>query len=200
MKSNEVLSMLGISRVTLCRYVKLGKIRVIELPNGYYSYNKEDVYKLKGLDVKRKKVIYARVSTSKQKKELENQIENITAYVNKNGYGIDEVYSDIASGMNLDRKGFTKLLSAVMANEIDEVFISYKDRLARSDFDLVSRLFSQYGTKINVINSSENKSAKEELLEDLMSVIHSFSMKACSKRRLAKKLLEGQKCISLFLE
>lgn len=192
MKSNEVLSMLGISRVTLCRYVKLGKIRVVELPNGYYSYNKEDVYKLKGLDVKRKKVIYARVSTSKQKKELENQIETITAYVNKNGYGIDEVYSDIASGMNLDRKGFTKLLSAVMANEIDEVFISYKDRLAHLDFDLVSRLFSQYGTKITVINSSENKSAEEELFEDLMSVIHSFSMKAHSKRRLTKRLLEGQ--------
>ena len=189
MKSNEVLSMLGISRVTLCRYVKLGKIRVVELPNGYYSYNKEDVYKLKGLDVKRKKVIYARVSTSKQKKDLENQIENITAYVNKNGYGIDEVYSDIASGMNLDRKGFSNLLSAAIANEIDEVFVSYKDRLTRLDFDLVSRLFSQYGTRINVINSSENKSAKEELFEDLMSVIHSFSMKADSKRRLAKKLL-----------
>ena len=192
MKSNEVLSMLGISRVTLCRYVKLGKIRVVKLPNGYYSYNKEDVYKLKGLDVKRKKVIYARVSTSKQKKELENQIENITAYANKNGYGIDEVYSDIASGMNLDRKGFTKLLSAVMANEIDEVFISYKDRLARLDFDLVTRLFTQYGTKITVINSNENKSAEEELFEDLINVIHSFSMKADSKRRLAKKLLEGQ--------
>lgn len=192
MKSNEVLSMLGISRVTLCRYVKLGKIRVVELPNGYYSYNKEDVYKLKGLDVKRKKVIYARVNTSKQKKDLENQIENITAYVNKNGYGVDEVYSDIASGMNLDRKGFTKLLSAVMVNEIDEVFISYKDRLALLDFDLVTRLFAQYGTKITVINSSENKSAEEELFEDLMSVIHSFSMKANSKRRLAKRLLEGK--------
>jgi len=192
MKSNEVLSMLGISRVTLCRYVKLGKIRVVELPNGYYSYNKEDVYKLKGLDVKRKKVIYARVSTSKQKKDLENQIETITAYVNKNGYGIDEVYSDIASGMSLDRKGFIKLLSAVMANEVDEVFISYKDRLTHLDFDLVTRLFAQYGTRITVINSNENKSAKEELLEDLMSVIHSFSMKAYSRRRLAKKLLEGK--------
>lgn len=189
MKSKEVLSMLGISRVTLCRYVKLGKIRVVELPNGYYSYNKEDVYRLKGLDVKRKKVIYARVSTSKQKKELKNQIETITAYVNKNGYGIDEIYSDIASGMNLDRKDFTKLLSAVIANEIDEVFISYKDRLALLDFDLVSRLFNQYGTRITVINSNENKSAEEELFEDLMSVIHSFSMKAYSKRRLAKKLL-----------
>ena len=189
MKSKEVLSMLDISRVTLCRYVKLGKIRVVELPNGYYSYNKEDVYKLKGLDIKRKKVIYARVSTSKQEKDLENQIENITAYVNKNGYGINEVYSDIASGMNLDRKGFTKLLSAVMANEIDEVFISYKDRLTLLDFDFLTRLFAQYGTKITMINSSENKSAEEELFEDLMSVIHSCSMKSYSKRRLAKKLL-----------
>lgn len=189
MKSKEVLSMLGISRVTLCRYVKLGKIRTVELPNGYYSYNKEDVYRLKGLDVKRKKVIYARVSTSKQKKDLENQIEVITAYANKNGYGIDAVYSDIASGMNLDRKGFSNLLTAVMNDDIDEVFISYKDRLARLDFDLVSRLFNQYGTRITVINSNENKSAEEELFEDLMSVIHSFSMKAYSKRRLAKKLL-----------
>lgn len=189
MKSNEVLSMLGISRVTLCRYVKLGKIRTVELPNGYYSYNKEDVYRLKGLDVKRKKVVYARVSTSKQKKDLENQIEVITAYANKNGYGIDAVYSDIASGMNLDRKGFSNLLTAVMNDDIDEVFISYKDRLARLDFDLVSRLFSQYGTRIIVINSNENKIAEEELFEDLMSVIHSFSMKAYSKRRLAKKLL-----------
>ena len=81
------------------------------------------------------------------------------------------------------------LLSAVMANEIDEVFISHKDRLALLDFDLVSRLFSQYGTKITVINSSKNKSAEEELFEDLMSVIHSFSINTYSKRRLAKKLL-----------
>lgn len=189
MKSKEVLSTLGISRVTLCKYVKLGKIKVVELPNGYYSYNKEDVYKLKGLDVKRKKVIYARVSTSKQKKDLENQIETITTYVNKNGCGIDAVYSDIASGMNLDRKGFTNLLSAVMANEIDEVFISYKDRLTILDFDLVVRFFAQYGTRITVINSNENKSAEEELFEDLMGVIHNFSMNAYSKRRLAKKLL-----------
>lgn len=195
MKSNEVLSMLGISRVTLCRYVKLGKIRVVKLPNGYYSYNKEDVYKLKGLDVKRKKVIYARVSTSKQKKDLENQIETITAYVNKNGYGIDAVYSDVSSGMILDRKDFSNLLTAVMSNEIDEVFILYKDRLARLDFDLVSRLFAQYGTRINVINSSENKSAEEELEEDLLSTIDSFSIDACLKRRLAKKLL-GEENVS----
>ena len=189
MKSNEVLSMLGISRVTLCRYVKSGKIKTTKLPNGYYSYDKEDVYRLKGLEAKRKKVIYARVSTPKQKKDLDAQIESIVGYVNKNGAGVDEIYSDIASGMNLDRKDFSNLLSAVMNNEIDEVFVSYKDRLARLDFDLVRRLFAKYGTRITVINSSPNKSAEEELFEDLLSVIHSFSMKAYSRRRLSKKIL-----------
>ena len=192
MKAKEVLSLLGISRVTLCRYVKLGKIKTILLPNGTYDYDKADVYKLKGLSVKRKSVIYARVSTVKQKSDLSNQIDNISSFMNAKGIGVDDIYSDIASGMNLNRKDFDKLLSAVMANEIEEVYISYKDRLARLDFELVERLFRKYGTRIVVINSSENKAAEEELFEDLMSVIHSFSMKAYSKRRLASKLL-GEK-------
>ncbi len=192
MKSKEVLSLLGISRVTLCRYVKLGKIKTILLPNGTYDYDKADVYNLKGLSVKRKSVIYARVSTTKQKNDLSNQIEAISSFMNAKGIGVDEIYSDIASGMNLNRRDFDKLLSAVMANEIDEVYISYKDRLARLDFELVERLFRKYGTRIVVINSSENKTAEEELFEDLISVIDSFSMKAYSKRRLANKLL-GEK-------
>ena len=192
MKAKEVLSLLGISRVTLCRYVKLGKIKTILLPNGTYDYDKADVYKLKGLLAKRKSVIYARVSTAKQKNDLSNQIENISSFMNAKGVGIDEIYSDISSGMNLNRKDFDKLLSAVMANEIDEVYISYKDRLARLDFELVERLFRKYGTRIVVINSSENKTAEEELFEDLIGVIHSFSMKADSKRKLANKLL-GEK-------
>lgn len=192
MKAKEVLSLLGISRVTLCRYVKLGKIKTILLPNGTYDYDKADVYKLKGLSVKRKSVIYARVSTVKQKNDLSNQIENISSFMNAKGIGVDEIYSDIASGMNLDRKDFDRLLSAVMANEIEEVYVSYKDRLARLDFELVERLFRKYGTRIVVINSSENKTAEEELFEDLIDVINSFSMKAYSKRRLANKLL-GEK-------
>ena len=192
MKAKEVLSLLGISRVTLCRYVKLGKIKTVLLPNGTYDYDKVDVYKLKGLSVKRKSVIYARVSTAKQKSDLSNQIDNISSFMNAKGIGVDDIYSDIAIGMNLNRKDFDRLLSAVMANEIDEVYISYKDRLARLDFELVERLFRKYGTCIVVINSSENKTAEEELFEDLIDVIDSFSMKACSKRRLANKLL-GEK-------
>jgi len=77
MKANEVSNLLHITRKTLHVYASTGKIRFTVMPNGYYDYNDEDVYKLLNRDVKRKTVIYARVSTKKQKNDLENQIDQL---------------------------------------------------------------------------------------------------------------------------
>lgn len=194
MKSNEVLKLLKISRVTLCKYVKNGKIRVEKEPNGYYKYNDEDVYKILGKgDDGRLNVIYARVSTAKQKQDLENQIANNIAYLNSQGIKVDKIYSDIKSGMSLDRKGFMELLSDVMDYKIKSVYISYKDRLARLSYELVTKLFNDYGTTIEIINNCESISLEQELFEDIMQTIHSFSMKMYSKRRIAKKLMVESK-------
>ncbi len=189
MKSKEVLNILKISRVTLWKYVKSGKIRVKREPNGYYIYNDSDVYSLAGIEDGRLNVVYARVSTQKQKQDLQNQIENCISFMNAKGISVDSIYSDIKSGMSLDRKGFMELLNAVMAFKIKAVYISYKDRLARLSYELVEKLFSDYGTKIVIINQCESISLEQELFEDIMQTIHSFSMKMYSKRRIAKKLL-----------
>ncbi|WQR99645.1 IS607 family transposase [Helicobacter pylori] len=189
MKSKEVLKILKISRVTLWKYVKSGKIRVKQEPNGYYIYNDSDVYSLAGIEDGRLNVVYARVSTQKQKQDLQNQIENCISFMNAKGISVDSIYSDIKSGMSLDRKGFMELLNAVMAFKIKAVYISYKDRLARLSYELVEKLFSDYGTKIVIINQCESISLEQELFEDIMQTIHSFSMKMYSKRRIAKKLL-----------
>ncbi|MGL2472271.1 IS607 family transposase [Helicobacter pylori] len=189
MKSKEVLKILKISRVTLWKYVESGKIRVKQEPNGYYIYNDSDVYSLAGIEDGRLNVVYARVSTQKQKQDLQNQIENCISFINAKGISVDSIYSDIKSGMSLDRKGFMELLNAVMAFKIKAVYISYKDRLARLSYELVEKLFSDYGTKIVIINQCESISLEQELFEDIMQTIHSFSMKMYSKRRIAKKLL-----------
>ncbi len=189
MKSKEVLKILKISRVTLWKYVKSGKIRVKQEPNGYYIYNDSDVYSLAGIEDGRLNVVYARVSTQKQKQDLQNQIENCISFINAKGISVDSIYSDIKSGMSLDRKGFMEFLNAVMAFKIKAVYISYKDRLARLSYELVEKLFSDYGTKIVIINQCESISLEQELFEDIMQTIHSFSMKMYSKRRIAKKLL-----------
>ncbi|EJB75334.1 putative transposase OrfA [Helicobacter pylori Hp A-27] len=189
MKSKEVLKILKISRVTLWKYVKSGKIRVKQEPNGYYIYNDSDVYSLAGIEDGRLNVVYARVSAQKQKQDLQNQIENCISFINAKGISVDSIYSDIKSSMSLDRKGFMDLLNAVMAFKIKAVYISYKDRLARLSYELVEKLFSDYGTKIVIINQCESISLEQELFEDIMQTIHSFSMKMYSKRRIAKKLL-----------
>ncbi|GAA8130370.1 hypothetical protein HpBT112_08200 [Helicobacter pylori] len=154
-----------------------------------YIYNDSDVYSLAGIEDGRLNVVYARVSTQKQKQDLQNQIENCISFINAKGISVDSIYSDIKSGMSLDRKGFMELLNAVMAFKIKAVYISYKDRLARLSYELVEKLFSDYGTKIVIINQCESISLEQELFEDIMQTIHSFSMKMYSKRRIAKKLL-----------
>ena len=107
--------------------------------------------------------------------------------MNQNGVGVDKIYKDVKSGMHFERKEFKKLLDDVMNNEVEKVFITYKDRFARLSFDLMIKLFSSFGTEVVVINKIENNQEKE-LYEDLMSVIHSFSMNIDDERR--KKLKE----------
>jgi predicted site-specific integrase-resolvase len=77
MKAKEVLNLLQISRKALLVYAMDGRIRYTVIPNRMYNYNEEDVYKILNKDVKRKTVIYARVSTSRQKNDLQNRREQM---------------------------------------------------------------------------------------------------------------------------
>ena len=95
MKCNKVLSLLNITRQTLCRYVKNNTIKVNELPSGQYDYDEESVYKVLNKNLDRKNVIYTRVSTQKQKPDLANQKKTIESYCLKNGIQISDIYSDI---------------------------------------------------------------------------------------------------------
>lgn len=189
MKSNEVLRLLKVSRPTLTKYIKEGFITGIKKENGYYDYDEDSIYKFLNRNDTRKQVIYARVSTSKQKVDLENQIQNIEDFMFKNGIKIDKVFSDISSGMNYQRNDFTKLMNDVMSYKIDTIYISYKDRFGRTAYDTIEKLFNAYGTKIIPISDiGITKSTEKEFLEEIVALIHSFSMKMYSSRR--KKKLE----------
>ena len=185
MKSKDVLNLLRVTRQTLTRYVKNGDIRVTTLHNGYYDYNDEDVYKLVNKDIKRKIVIYTRVSTQKQKKDLENQIEFLKAWCFNSGYQLNTIYSDVASGISFDkRKGFFLMLDEIINHKVDKVVIAYKDRLSRVGFELFSHLFKQYGTEIIVVSEIGNvKLDSEEIFEEIISLLHCYSMKLYSKRK-----------------
>ena len=185
MKANEVLNLLRISRKTLHVYASTGKIRFTVMPNGYYDYNDEDIYKLLNRDVKRKTVIYARVSTVKQKNDLNNQIEQLKQWCFMNGYTINAIYSDIASGISFDkRKGFFDMLDEIINYKVEKIVITYRGRLSRAGFDLFKHLFEKFGTEIVVISDiGSTKLDSEEIFEDIISMLHCYSMKMYSKRK-----------------
>lgn len=192
MLAQDVLRLLRIHRVTLHRWVESGLIRTTILPNKRYDYNDEDVYKMLNKDIKRKTVIYARVSTPKQKKDLENQIVMLKTWCVNSGLQINAVYQDIASGISFEkRKEFFQMLDEIIDHRIEKVVIAYKDRLSRVGFELFSHLFDKYGTEIVVISDVGNKKLdSEEIFEEIVSLLHSYSMKLYSQRHTNRKKIE----------
>ena len=187
MKSNKVLKLLNVTRPTLCKYVKTGLLKVKPLPNGYYDYDEESVYKLLDKDLERKSVIYCRVSTQKQKNDLTNQRESIEKYCSENGIKISGVYSDIGSGINFDRKEFRRLINDIINHKVSKVYITYKDRLSSISFEMFKQLFDNFNCEIVVLNDIEDTNLIEkEIFNEIISLIHCFSMKVCSSRRQKK--------------
>jgi len=144
----------------------------------YYDYNGEDVYKLLNKDVKRKTFIYARVSTKKQNNDLEKQIDQLKQWCFMNGYTINAIYSDIASGISFEkRKGFFEMLDEIINYKVEKVIITYKDRLSRFGFELFRYLFQRFGTEIVVISEVGNaKLDSEEVFEDITSDLLPLSL------------------------
>ena len=188
MKAKEVMQILRISNPTLSSYVKQGLIKTTTMPNGRYNYDEESVYAFLNAGVPRKVYLYGRVSSSNQKKDLISQIEMLKQYCFSNGIKIDGVFQDIASGISFEnRKEFFKLLDDVINRKVKAVYITYKDRLSRVGFDLFYHLFRRFGTEIVVISEvGSPKLDSEETFEEIVSLLHCYSMKMYSKRRVAK--------------
>lgn len=196
MKADKVLKLLKISRGTLFNYAKTGKIKATKLPSGHYDYDIDSVYELIGKrnKTKRVNVLYCRVSTPKQKKDLENQKKTLEEFCAKNGLTISNIYEDIGSGINFDRKGLSELILKVINHEVSKVIITYKDRLSRLSFDLFKNLFEEFNCEIVVLNEIDDpKIMEKEIFKEIVDMIHCFSMRLYSSRRKEKlKLVEKQ--------
>ena len=183
MKAKKVIKLLQITRPTLCAYVKKGIVKATELPNGYYEYDDDSVYKLIGVE-KRDVVVYGRVSTTAQKSNLDRQIDGLIQFANSRGYSVVKTYKDIASGLSFDRKEFKQLLHDVIGHKIKTVIISHKDRLSRISFDMWKELFEEFNCTIIVMNEIEDDD--KGIFADIISLLHCFAMRMYSKRRKRK--------------
>ena len=135
-------------------------------------------------------IIYCRVSQVKQRNDMYKQKEILSEFANKNGYLVDKVFEEIASGMNENRVKFDELIGLVLDHKVNKVFVTYKDRLTRFGYIYFEKLFSKFDTEIIVLNDDKISSFEQELTEDLISIIHYFSMKMYSNRRKLLRKVE----------
>ena len=164
----EACRRLGIHFVTLKRWIYSGKIRAVRTPTGRWMIPESEVERIIGgkAEVKEvRAVIYARVSSSNQKNDLERQIQYLMQYCSAKGYRVVDVLNDVASGLKTNRRGLMKLFNYVINKQVDVVAITYKDRLTRFGFEYLEYFFRQYGVRVEVVYGEEPKDVYRELVE-----------------------------------
>lgn len=188
MRAGEVLNILQITRPTLQSYRKKGYIKATQLPNGHFDFDADSVYRLKNRNQPRQTILYGRVSTYKQKRDLSNQMQTLEKFSMKRGYQIDQMYSDIASGISFkQRKQFFDMLDLIIQGKVKRVVVTHKDRLSRVGFDLFKHLFDKFGTEIVVVSDYlDPKTDEQELFSEIILLLHCFAMRQYSSRRKLK--------------
>lgn len=128
--------------------------------------------------------IYARVSTRKQKNSgnLDRQKSRLVDYCDSNDYRIAHIVTDVASGINENRRGLTELIELSKNREINRIVIEYKDRLARFGYEYLKELFSINNVEIDCMDENGEKSYEEELVEDMLAIVSSFSARLYGRR------------------
>ena len=197
-KPKDFAEMIGVSVKTLQRWDNEGKLKAYRNPSNrrYYTHNQYIEYmgKIVQNKDKRKTIIYARVSSSSQKDDLKNQVEFLKQYANAKGMIVDEIFEEIGSGLNYNRKKWNKLLEDCMLGTIKTIIVSHKDRFIRFGFDWFERLVKSNGVELIVVNN-ESLSPQEELIQDLISIIHVFSCRIYGLRKYKKKIKEDDEIV-----
>ena len=172
---------------TLRNWDKSGKLKpqIVDKNTGYRYYTEKQLKEFYGEASNKERMVigYCRVSSAKQKEELERQVENVKTYLITKGYQF-KIISDIGSGINYDRKGLNQLIQMILQDEVSKVVVLYKDRLVRFGFELIENICEFKSVDIEVIDSTE-KSEEQEVVEDLVQIITVFSCRLQGKR--AKK-------------
>lgn len=131
---------------------------------------------------------YARVSSDeqKQKGDLDRQSQRLSEYCAKHNMMVKHIIKDVGSGMNDNRCGFVKLTDLILQKKVNVLVVEHKDRLTRFQFNFIRKMFESYGCKVVVVEG-EDVSSEEELCQDIMSLLASFSGKFYGRRSTERR-------------
>lgn len=192
-KVGEFAKLLNVTVKTLQNWDKQGTFKAYRTPTNQRFYTEEQLNQVLNFSNSNQvekqglKIGYCRISTHNQKNSLQNQEEFLRSYTNAKGVILDEVLTDIGSGINYNRKSFNKILELVEAGEISEIYVTYKDRFVRFGFEWFNTFCEKHGAEIIVLNQPST-SPEQELAEDLLNIVTEFSARSHGLRTYKKQL------------
>src|SRR5579859_132123 len=172
---------------TLQEWDRKGILKAYRTPTNRRYYTHEQYIQIAGASIRRQIVVYSRVSSAGQKEDLKRQQEALRDYCTQHGKVADEWLQDIGSSLNYERKQFVQLMERVEAGEVGEIIIAHKDRLVRFGYEWFQGFCQRHGAVITIMNA-KTLSSEEEVTQDLLSIIHSFSSRLYGLRKYRKQI------------
>ncbi|SDW52189.1 Predicted site-specific integrase-resolvase [Kandleria vitulina] len=211
-KTKDIMDILNVSYSTIKNYDKSGKLKFTRTEKGrrvvfrddLLDYLEETGMLYRDTDYEKRDVIYARVSSNEQK--AKGDLDRQAVFLMEN---VDDLYKpivlkEVGSGLNDKRTKIQELIKLVLDGKVLRVFVTYRDRLTRFGYHYLEAMFLYYGVPIIVVKDEEKqKSVEEELVEDMMSLVASFSGKSYglrSRKRREKNKMMSQKNKELLSE
>lgn len=178
MKLSDYAKKNQVTQRTVWNWIKSGQVKFEKTKTNrtLIVFDEEDINKR--LNV----AVYARVSSSENKSNLETQKERLISYANAKGYMVKEVVTEIGSGLNDERPKLEKILTN---RNIDIIIVEHKDRLARFGVNYLQKLLELDGRKIEIINPINND--RDDLMQDFVSIITSFCARLYGLRRTKRQ-------------
>ena len=191
---------LGVHKDTLRDWTEAGQIPFVRTVGGHRRFRQSDIDAFQGVPqpgkVEERVAAYCRVSSHDQKQsgDLERQVGRVTVYCANKGYKVVAILQDVGSGMSDTRPKLNKLFKIVNDHEVDRVVVEHKDRLVRFGFQYLVTYFESHGVVIEWVQETLGKNYEEELVEDILTLMSSFSSRIYGRRsaenRRKKKELE----------
>ena len=184
----EATRILGVCDRTLRYWEEQGKITAIRTAGGQRRYDITTY--TTGTTGDRVIILYARVSSTKQKEDRERQCEYLQSQ-----YPDGELVKEVGGGLNYKRKKMLTILERVMSGNVKRIVVTYQDRLARFGFDLLQWFCAKHSCEILVLHKVE-LSPEREMVEDILSILHCFSARLYGLRKYSSQI----SCISEFTQ
>jgi putative resolvase len=185
-------ALIGKSVLTLQRWDKAGILPAQRTPTNRRYYTHDQYLEYRGLKARGAgtTIVYARVSSASQKPDLQNQVAALRDYCLRQHVQTDEWIEEVGSGLNYQRKHFNRIMEEIELGRVQRLIIAHKDRLVRFGFEWFAAFCQRHGTELVIVNG-DTLSPEQELVQDLLSIVHIFSARLYGLRSYQKVIRDA---------